>query len=438
LQTPKGQKPLRRKEDSRIQIRRTSTMHTRNHKPRLAVVSPFLDKSHGTERMVIEWLTRLVDRFEIHVYSQEIHDLDLSQITWHPILKLKGPHLFNFIWWFAANRWLRLWQRRFRGLRYDLVFSPGPNCFDADVISVHIVFAAFVEFVGSELRFAKNPVWSWPRLLHRKMYYRLATFLEKRAYTNPKIQLILTSPQSGQDLRRFYGPGTLSRVVSTGLDHETFSPERRGLLRPAARRELGMTDESFVILLIGNDLRKKGIRTLLSALERSHDLAIDLIVVGREDPGPFRAMVSNRDVWKRVHFLQPRPDVEYYYAAADAYMGPSLEDTFALPAAEAMACGLPVVISAKAGAAQWVTDGVDGVILKDPNDASSLARIMRRLYGDRDFQALLGARAAQKVREYTWERSAGELAAIFEDVLGRKKQMVRETPNLDEHGPLIR
>ena len=49
--------------------------------------------------------------------------------------------------------------------------------------------------------------------------------------------------------------------------------------------------------------------------------------------------------------------------AADAYVGPSLEDAFALPPAEAMACGLPVIVSNQAGACEIITDGVDGIVL---------------------------------------------------------------------------
>ena len=42
---------------------------------RVAVVSPFLDKSFGTERTVVEWLSNLPDSFEIHIYSQRVEDL---------------------------------------------------------------------------------------------------------------------------------------------------------------------------------------------------------------------------------------------------------------------------------------------------------------------------------------------------------------------------
>src|SRR6266478_2277053 len=120
-------------------------------RPRLAVVSPFLDKRHGTERIVLEWLSQLAGAFELHVYSQHVEDLDLPKITWHRIPKLPGPHLFNFIWWVAANHLWRAWDRRFRGLRHDLTYSPGINCLDADAISVHIVFAEYVRRIRSGL-----------------------------------------------------------------------------------------------------------------------------------------------------------------------------------------------------------------------------------------------------------------------------------------------
>ncbi len=113
-------------------------------KPRLAVVSPFLDKSHGSERIVIEWLTHLPGEFEIHIYSQRVQDLGPLNFTWHRIPRLPGPHLFDFIWWFAANHIWRKFDGRFRDLEYDLVFSPGANCLDADVISVHILFSEYV------------------------------------------------------------------------------------------------------------------------------------------------------------------------------------------------------------------------------------------------------------------------------------------------------
>ena len=388
-------------------------------KARLAVVSPFLGKSFGTERTVIEWLTHLPDAFDIHVYSQHVEDLDSARFIWHRIPKLPGPHLFNFLWWFAANH---IWRAvdSLRGLKHDLVYSPGINCFDADVISVHIVFAEYLRQLQSHRDLAWKQLHSWPRAFHRNLYYRLIVILERHIYTNPQVPLVLYAKKTAKDLERFYGRRDRLPVLYLGIDHDAFNPVRRAELRGRARGQLGIGDDRFILLLVGNDLRKKGIVVLIEAISKLRDLAVDLVVAGREDPDPFRGMLSDRGLKGRVHFLPPRKDIEFYYAAADAYTGPSLEDTFALPPAEAMACGMPVIVSAENGTFEIITHEFDGLILNDPNDADTLAALIRRLYEDRDFRTRLAQKAAETVRHYTWERNGRDLGEIFEEILRQK------------------
>lgn len=394
-------------------------------KPRIAVVSPFLDKRHGTERITIEWLSHLPDAFEIDIYSQRVEDFDPSKFTWHRIPKLPGPHLLNFVWWVAANYAWRAWDRWFRSLKYDLVFSPGINGFDADVISVQIVFAEYLRQAGAELGFSRNPVSSWPRLLHRKLYYRLLIWLEGLTYSNPETNLVLYARKTGEDIRRFYRRTETLPVLYLGLDHDVFNPSRRRLLRDIARKEIGLPENQFALLLVANDLLKKGLPVLLDALQRISSLGIGLLVVSREADRPYRSAL--RELGGRVRFLPLRKDVEFYYAAADAYVGPSIEDTFSMPPAEAMACGLPVIVSAAAGVSEIVTDGVDGLILKDARDAVSLAAIIRRLYEEKEFRERLAERAAETARGYKWENNGRDLAAIFQDALRRKSRFRAQT-----------
>jgi glycosyltransferase involved in cell wall biosynthesis len=391
-----------------------------NQKPLLAIASPFLDKRHGTERIVVEWITQLAGDFEIHVYSQQVEDLDLSQIAWHRIPKLPGPHLFNFLWWFAANQLCRAWDQRFRHRSYDIVFSPGINCLDADAVSVHIVFAEYYWKAQSDLQFGKHPIPAWPRLLHRKLYYHLLMSLERRLYSRLNIPLILMSHKTANDLERFYGRRNNLPLLYLGLDHGTYNPARRTALRERARRELDLSEDRFVLLLVGNDWRNKGVLVLLDALEQLRGLPVDLLLVSREDSAPVRAMARERGLGERVRILPPRKDVEFYYAAADAYAGPSLGDTFALPPAEAMACGLPVIVSSSMGASEIMTHGVNGLILDDPRDGAALAGMIRQLYEDGDLAASLGERAAETARQYTWERNGRELAGIFENIARQK------------------
>jgi glycosyltransferase involved in cell wall biosynthesis len=390
-------------------------------KPILAVVSPFIDKRHGTERRVAEWTSRLTRDYDVHVYSQRIEDLDLNALTWHRIPKIPGPHLVNFSWWLAANHVWRWWDRRFRGISHDLVFTAGTNCLDADAISIHIVFAEFVRQVRPELSFARNSIASWPRLIHRRLYYGLVRTLERRLYTKPRAQLILIASKTQDDLDRFYGKHEPLPVVYMGIDRATFNPQTRAVRRADARRELGMGDDRFVFVLVGNDWRKKGLFTLLDAMPLLADLPVVLLVAGNDETHSYQKQIQDSHLEDRLRFLPSRGDVAHYYAAADAYVGPSLEDTFAQPPAEAMACGLPVITTVTNGTAEIMTDGEDGILLRDPLDARALAGAMRSLATDHELCRRLGGNATRTAHQYTWDRNAEQFLEIFAQILSRKE-----------------
>ena len=389
-------------------------------KPRLAVVSPFLDKRHGSERITVEWLSHLPDEFDIHVYSQRVEDFDESKFTWHRIPKLPGPHLLNFLWWLAANRLWRYWDGRFRGLRHDLVFSAGANCLDADAICVHIVFAEYTRQVRGGMSFLRNPLWEWPRLLHRRLYYGISVLMEGRAYKNCETKLIVYSRKTAREVKQFYGRTDRIPVLHLGLDHSVFNTTVRAVLRGRAREELKLAENQFTLILVGNDWRNKGVPVLLDALAHLRDLPVVLLIVSREDQSSCRGLITEKKLDDRVLFLPPRKDIEFYYAAADAYAGPSLQESYGIPPAEAMACGLPVIVSSAAGVSEIVTDDVDAMVLDDPTDVDKLATMIRRLYEDKELRNRLGSKARETARRYTWDRNGRDLAVILEEILQRK------------------
>lgn len=148
---------------------------------RLAVISPFLDRGHGTERCLIEQIERLTTGrdVQIHLYCQRVRDLvgvvsvsdalPSSRLVWHRVPAIPGPHLFAYTWWFCANHFQRWWDSYVRKIKFDLLYSPGINAFDADVMAVHIVFEEFYSQVRPHLKFRDTPLLSWPRLAHRRL-----------------------------------------------------------------------------------------------------------------------------------------------------------------------------------------------------------------------------------------------------------------------------
>jgi glycosyltransferase involved in cell wall biosynthesis len=399
----------------------------------IVVVSPFLDRRHGTELCIIEQIERLSTTYGwgIHLFSQHVENINdlLTEtskssatgfICWHKVSDIPGPHLLKFLWWFFANRTARKSALKRLENRPLLVYSPGINCLDANAITVHIVFHEFYARVRHELALLKVPVSRWPVTVHRKLYYKLIMALERRIYTDPKIHLAAVSKLVSTQLEKHFGR-TDSVVIPNAVDTVIFNSEARLARRSVSRQSLKLDDSDFVVLLIGNDWKKKGLDQLLRALAII-EIPIQLLVVGKDDPGLYRSALRQLRLEDRVRFLAPSADVLSFYAAADAYVAPSLEDAFGLPILEAMACGLPVIASVQAGASENVVDGTTGYILRDPMNHVELAEIILRLAGDRSVARGIGAAAAKYVQaSVSWDRNVSATREFLENALGSRQ-----------------
>jgi glycosyltransferase involved in cell wall biosynthesis len=399
---------------------------------RLAVISPFLDRRHGTERVVSELIERLARDYgcEIHLYSQRVEDLPLTPldgtpeagqgyIRWHRVMSIPGPHLIQYMLWFGANSFQRWWNARFGKLSLDLVFSPGINAWDADIIQVHIVFEEFYQQVKPQLLFRDAPPASWPLLLHRRLYYGLIRWLERRIYRRKQVDLAGVSGIVVAQLSARFGRHDAVSIPN-GVDVKRFEPQARLQRRSAARAELNLVPETFVLLLIGNDWRKKGLQALIEALDECQDLPIQLLVVGKDDVKPFESTIYRLGLLDRVRFLAPSEDVMKFYAAADAYAGPSLEDAYGLPVIEAMASGLPVIASINAGVSEAINDGLNGLLLHDPTNVVELAGLIRRLVGDRSLREQLARNAVNTATQCTLDHNAAAMWELLNKVNARK------------------
>jgi glycosyltransferase involved in cell wall biosynthesis len=386
----------------------------------VAVLSPFVDKRHGTERCLAEQIERLSGDFEIHLYSSQVEDVDLSGVTWHRVSIPRGPHLFRYLWWLTANRLYRWWDSCFKGLIPIVVYSPGVNCMDADIVSVHVLFSNLRRQLKDELRLRFNPLSHWPVIVHRRIYYRLAEFLERRVYGGSRAELLPVSERIGRDIAVSFGRSDRVKTVYYGVDTFTFSAERRAALRVPARAALALSEDVFVVLLIGNGWKNKGLPCLLEAAGRLQSLKLHLFVVGNDSAAPYEEQIQRLGLGERVSFLPPRPDVEFYYAAADAYASPSLEDSFSLPCIEAMSCGLPVITSQCAGVCEIMHHGEDGLILQDPADFRTLSRWLERLSHDMKWRRKMGENAARTAGKYTWAHNALQLGEVLHSIVRQR------------------
>ncbi|HME13236.1 MAG TPA: glycosyltransferase family 4 protein [Candidatus Acidoferrum sp.] len=395
---------------------------------RLAIVTPFLDRRHGTERAFAELVERLARDYhcEIHLFSQRVEDLPVTPwsrhrsaesgvIFWHRVPSAEGPLLFSFVFWYLLNRLCR-WSFTFwHGAEFTLVLSPGVNCSDANVVIVHAIFHRLRELSQDHSEPTLQALCLFRRI-HRQTYYALLTGLERRIYSNQRVTLAAVSKRTAAQLASYFHR-TDVRVVSNGVDTVLFSPLERLARREQARDRRGFRTGDFVLLLIGNDWEVKGLATILRAMALLGDAPLRLIVVGSDSPQAFQQLAQGLGVFGRCQWEQPSSDVLDFYAAADVYVSPTREDSFGMPVAEAMACGLPVITSSDAGVSELLHDGIDGFVLRDPLDVSTLAKLLRLLHGQPELRERIGHSATQSALAWTWDRNA---AAVWKLLNNRK------------------
>lgn len=243
----------------------------------------------------------------------------------------------------------------------------------------------------------------------RRLHHRVTLALERRVFaTTPQVVAIARA--GAREIATLYEvPSARLSVVYNGVDLERFHPDRRGAWRAAILDEAGLPPDTWLALFVGSGFARKGLETALRGLATLDAAACRLAVIGRGDRGPYARLAERLGVAARVVWLGPRPDVERWYAAADAVVLPSRYEPFGNVHLEALASGVPVVTSTRSGGAEIVNEACGAAI--EPDDAAALGQALHRLRaGDRRDQAVAARAAAEP---YTYARQAEGFEQIY-------------------------
>lgn len=240
---------------------------------------------------------------------------------------------------------------------------------------------------------------------------------ERQMFASPRLKkVICISDMVRQDIRRFYRvPDDKLATIYNGIDLDAFC-----IQKPETRHEIRekhhIPQDALTYVFVGSGFKRKGLETAIRALPD----AAHLIVVGKDkETARFQKiaaeMGSISDQCQRVHFVGPQKDVRPYYAAADAFVFPTIYEPFGSVVLEALACGLPVITTDRCGAGELITQGVEGFVLP-AGDIGAFSACMRQ----NTALDWANRRAAARVtaERYPISRTVDAMLALYQE-LGR-------------------
>ena len=216
-------------------------------------------------------------------------------------------------------------------------------------------------------------------------------------------------------------PGSKITVIPFGVDTDIFNPNVDG---SAIRKKLRIRETDVVIISTrpfynNNHYDIECLIRAIPLIVRSHGNAKFII----KGTGPLESylkrLVKKLDLSKHVHFvgLVPHNKVSPHLAAADIYVSTCFVDSTSVSLLEAMACGLPPVVTDIPGNREWIKDGEDGFLFP-PKNPTVLAERVIQLIENPSLRKRFGERCFKIVkRRATWENCVSKMEAIYKSLL---------------------
>lgn len=347
-------------------------------------VTHYYDRSEGTGGYAVEVVTRLARAHDVTLYAAAVRTPPPAGVT-----VVTVPALTT-----RAYTTILTFPRAFARVRrrHDVVHAQGWVTGDADVVTAHIVLAAWR--AAARRHSVRPPLGE--RLLGGWVASRESALLARARL------VIAPSRGAADDIRAATGRENGVVVVPHGCDRDMHPPRRA-----EARKRVDVPVAFFTAGWIGD--ARKGLANAVRALP--HVPGAHLVVLTASDPAPYQRLSFELVVEDRLHFAPRGATAADVFGAADVIVQPSIYDTFGMVVGEALALGVPVVVSSRAGVAELIEDGTSGLVVEPTPEATAAA--LRALMASERLRERLAEGGRAVARQYTWDETVRRTVQLY-------------------------
>ena len=368
---------------------------------KIAVVIPKYGLVGGAEQFASELTQRLCayneDKF--HVFANR-WQTSSTEIKFHRVPIISFPKFLTTI---SFAYFIR---RQLRKDIFSLVHSH-ERIFAADIFTLH----------GIPHRYWVHNV-RWKKM----SLYDLATaWVEKKLVEEGNCKKFIAVSSLTKDifLQEYQINPDKVAVINPGVDLNDYAQQNKDSVRNSIRRELGINIADPVILFVSMNFEIKGLDDVLFSLAKlkAQNRKIKFIVAGKGNIKKYTKMAKEAQISADVIFTGPvnKEKLIRMYLACDLFIMLSKFDTFGMVVLEAMAAGLPVIISSNVGAKDLVQEDKNGFIVSNTSDTDYIATKIALLL-DENIRRQMAEAAYQTAEQNTWDDVTKKYAAIYENL----------------------
>ncbi len=291
---------------------------------------------------------------------------------------------------------VRRLRHRLAAERYEIVYAPRNSTLSVSLLASIGISTGIIGYRGTVGHISRLDPASW------------------LTYLNPRVcRIVCVSEAVREYLLGFSLPAKRLVTIYKGHDPEWYAREKAADLG-----SLGVPPGSFVVCFTGNIRPVKGVDILLkSLLLIPADLPVRLVLVGENRDRRVQRMMNLPGVKERCIWLGYRSDATAISKAAHLFVMPSIErEGFPRAVIEAMAAGVPPIVTNVGGMPELVEHNVSGIVVP-PRDPAAIASAIPALAKDSSLRERLGREAARRIAEkFHISRTIADMTSLFQDV----------------------